>query len=255
HDYFYTGEMVEAESYRVEGIGEDFLPSTLDFSVIDDIVQVSDRECFAMTRRLVREEGLFIGGSCGAAVAGALKYLRRENLGPEKTVVVLLPDSGSRYLSKIFNDDWMRENGFLGYMGCEGTVADVLSSKPPQELITVNSGDRMTDVIKLLKTHSISQTPVVYDGKLVGLVREVDLLNHMLHEDPDHVHSADETIEEIIQSDVPNVTLGTPLEVLMSMFSEGNDVLLVMDPTGQVSDVQGILTKIDVLDYVYNNCL
>src|SRR5690606_32776399 len=100
HDYFYTGEMSEAHSYKVEGVGEDFIPSVYDFSVIDDVVRVSDKESFLMTRRLVREEGIFGGASSGFAVAGALKYVTDHDLGPDKLVVVLLPDSGSRYLSK-----------------------------------------------------------------------------------------------------------------------------------------------------------
>ncbi len=108
-----SGKMVKAESYKVEGIGEDFLPSTTDLDVIDTIVQVSDRESFLMTRRLVREEGIFAGGSCGSAVIGALKYVQDHPLGPDDVMVIMLPDSGARYVSKVFNDNWMRENGFL----------------------------------------------------------------------------------------------------------------------------------------------
>ncbi len=108
-----SGKMVKAESYKVEGIGEDFLPSTTDLDVIDTIVQVSDRESFLMTRRLVREEGIFAGGSCGSAVIGALKYVQDHPLGPDDVMVIVLPDGGARYVSKVFNDNWMRENGFL----------------------------------------------------------------------------------------------------------------------------------------------
>src|SRR5215813_915850 len=113
YDYFKTGQMTEAHSYKIEGIGEDFIPSIYDFSVIDDMVQVTDKESFLMARRMVREEGIFCGGSSGSAVVGALKYIVENALGPDKFVVVLLPDSGYRNLGKVFDDEWMRENRFL----------------------------------------------------------------------------------------------------------------------------------------------
>jgi cystathionine beta-synthase len=252
HHYIQTGEMTEAWSYRVEGIGEDFLPSTMDFSVIDDSIQVDDRESFMMTRRLVREEGLFVGGSCGSAVIGALKYIRQNNIGPDKRVVVLLPDSGSRYLSKVFNDDWMRENGYFSQPCTDAIVEDVLNAKPPQTLISVTPDDSMMDVIKLMKDKGISQAPVFHDGKLLGIVRELDLLNHMLM--VGHPHSANEGIGDIVQSNVTTVPTNEALDTLMNMFVNESDVVLVTE-AGQSDDVRGILTKIDVLDYVANNCI
>jgi cystathionine beta-synthase len=251
YHYFKTGEMGEAHSYRVEGFGEDFVPTATDFSVVTDMVQVNDRESFHMARRLVREEGIFCGGSSGSAVAGALKYIQQAGLGEEKRVVVLLPDGGSRYLSKIFNDDWMREYGYFGQVRCPGTASDVLRVKGRHELITVKPDDRMNDVIGLMKQHSISQAPVMSEGHLVGIVREVDLLNHMLMSS--HEHTPAETIAETVYSSVSSVGPEASIEDLMSLFTGGADVVMVLAGNGK--GTPGILTKIDVLDYVATNCL
>ena len=243
YDYFKTGQMTEAHSYKVEGIGEDFLPTTTHFDVIDDMVKVTDQECFLMTRRLVREEGIFCGGSCGAAVAGAVKYIQQEKLGPEAVVVVVLPDSGSRYLSKVFNDDWMRENGFLQSPWFGGQVANLMDTRRGAEVLTAQASDRMTDVIDAMKQHNISQLPVVADGRLVGLISERDVLNHMLF--ARHEHTPDETIEALVETDVPVVEPDTPLERLGDIFTR--DQAAVVLENGQVS---GIITKIDLIDYL-----
>lgn len=255
HHYFHTGEMSDAFSYRVEGVGEDFLPSTLDFSVIDDVVQVNDRESFDFTRRLVRQEGIFAGGSSGAALAGAIRYAKMKNLGSDQMVVVLLPDSGSRYLSKIFNDDWMRENGYFAQGGCaDTTVLEVMQTKPHHDLISVKETDSLTDVIGLMKAKAISQAPVLDEGRLVGIVREVDLLEHMLM--VSHKHSPDETIAEIVQRKVNMIASNAPLDQLMSLFVAGRDhVLVVNHEESEDQEVLSILTKIDVLDYVATYCI
>lgn len=239
-----SGRYAKADGYKVEGIGEDFLPSTLDLSVIDEVVQVNDRESLLMTRRLVREEGIFCGGSCGSAVVGAIKYAREHNLTEEDVMVVILPDSGSRYMSKIFNDDWMRENSFLERSWVDYRAMDIQSAKPDREVVTAVASEKVKEVVAKLKKYNVSQLPVVDDsGQLLGMVTEIDLLNHMLL--TDHVHEPDETIESIIDKNVPVVRPGTPLETLMAIFSNRSAVIIATE-----NKIQGILTKIDILDFL-----
>lgn len=239
-----SGKTVAAESYKVEGIGEDFLPGTTDLSVIDEIVQVNDRESLLMTRRLVREEGIFAGGSCGAAVIGAIKYAREHKLGPDDLMVVILPDSGSRYLSKVFDDDWMRENGFLESAWVDFRAVDIQTTKASATLIMAQPTDLMTAVVAQMKQYGVSQLPVVDgDGRLLGVVTEIDLLNHMLT--ADHTHHADETIESVIDVNVPVARPNTPLETLMPILSHHHAVIIAAE-----DKVQGILTKIDILDFL-----
>lgn len=254
HHYFYTGEMSQAHSYLVEGFGEDFLPSTLDFSTIDDVVQVTDRESFDFTRRLVREEGIFAGGSAGSAIAGALRYIKMKNIGADKTIVVLLPDSGSRYLSKVFNDDWMRENSLFSEGCADATVQNILDTKSYDNLISVNETDLLTDVITLLKDNGISQAPVLGNGKLIGIVRELDLLQHMLK--IGRRSTPDETIADVVQRRMVTIGVNAPLQSLLSMLVSGNDhVLVVKNAESTEPEALGILTKIDVLDYVATYCM
>ena len=240
-----SGRYTKAEGYKIEGIGEDFLPSTLDLSVVDHIVQVNDKESFLMTRRLVREEGLFCGGSCGSAVAGAIKYAHDQKLGKDDVMVVILPDSGSRYLSKVFDDEWLRENGFLEQTWVDFRAADIQAAKPTHEIITARPTDLMTDVVALMKQYNVSQLPVLgEDGRLLGVVSEIDLLNHILL--TNHAsHTPDETIEAIIETNVPVVRPSAPLETLVGIFAKHSAVIIATD-----EKVQGILTKIDILDFL-----
>jgi len=244
-EYFRTRVLPEAHTYKVEGIGEDFLPSTMDFSVVDQVISVTDREAFQMTRRLVREEGLFCGGSSGAALAGALKYLRaRPDLGKGLRVVVILPDDGARYLSKIFSDDWMREHGFLEKDA--GVVADLLAAKSasaPQgdRVITATTADSVREVVTRMKSFNISQLPVVDDGRLVGLVSEVALLTYLLDGD----HGADDPIGPLVEPAPPVVTPDAPVSELADLFGTANAVVVVSQGA-----VIGIVTKIDIIDHL-----
>jgi len=196
-----------------------------------------------MTRRLVREEGIFCGGSSGAAVAGALHYIQEHNLGPNTTLVVVLPDSGDRYLSKVFNDDWMRENSYMVSTWAELKVSNLLQSKKIRELYTARPDDLQAKVIAMMKEHDISQVPVVDEGRFVGIVTEVELLDHLLT--ADHTHAPDETIESLVRTQVATVSSDTPLETLMSILTT-HRVVIVLEREVAV----GIITKIDLLDFM-----
>ena len=229
------------KTYKTEGIGEDFLPTALDLAVVDEVIQVGDREAFLTTRRLVREEGIFCGGSSGTAVAAALRYCR--NPEPDRLVVVLLPDSGSRYLSKVFDDDWMRENGFLESAWAGATAADVLATKTLRDVIVAQPAETVSAIIQKMKAHDISQMPVIApDARLAGLVTEVDLLNYLVLGDK---NSPGDAIAEMVRTDVATLGPDAPLESLMSVFVN-RQVAVVMED-GRMT---GILTKIDILDYV-----
>jgi cystathionine beta-synthase len=241
HRLNHIPDVPHPKTYKTEGIGEDFLPSALDLSVVDEVIQVGDKETFLMTRRLVREEGIFCGGSSGTAVAAALRYCR--DLGPERLVVVLLPDSGSRYLSKLFDDEWMRENGFLESTWAGATAADVLNTKTLREVITARPAESVSAVVAKMKAHDISQVPVLtLDGGLAGMVTEVDLLNYLVLGDK---LSPDASIAELVRTDVATLGPDAPLESLMSIFVNRQVVVIVDD-----GRVVGILTKIDILDYL-----
>jgi cystathionine beta-synthase len=239
YEYVKTGRLTKPFSYYVEGIGEDFLPSTMNLKIIDEIVRVDDKECFHMTRRLTREEGLFVGGSCGAAVAGAVKYAERS--GSKERILILLPDGASKYLSKVFNDEWMRLNGFLDEPDPLGTVADLLRNLGHRTLITARRGEPIQRVIKLLRENGISQVPVLDErGGMIGLVAEVDLLNHLVREG-----RLDDPIDSLIESDYATVTPETRIVLLKTIF---NDAKLVV--VQEADSVAGIITKIDLIDYL-----
>ncbi|MSP15247.1 MAG: pyridoxal-phosphate dependent enzyme [Myxococcales bacterium] len=239
YEYVKTGRLTKPFSYYVEGIGEDFLPSTMNLAALDEIVRVDDKECFLMTRRLTREEGLFVGGSCGAAVAGAIKYA--EATGMNEKILILLPDGASKYMSKIFNDEWMRQNGFLDAPDPLGVVADLLARHPGRKLITARRGDTIRKVIGMLKEHGISQVPVLDGDRMVGLLAEVDLLNTLVKAES----KLDDTIDSLVESDYATVTPSTRVVLLRNIF---NDAKLVVVQEGDA--VSGIITKIDLIEYL-----
>ena len=240
HDYFKTGKMTQAHTYKIEGIGEDIIPQNYDFKVIDDIMQVTDKEAYQMTRKLLLQEGLFTGVSSGAAVVGAIKYARK--IKGKKLIVVLLPDSGNRYLSKVYDEDWMRENGFLEE-GL-GTVRDLVNLiKPPTKasLVTADADDQVEQLIHLMRDKGISQIPVVKNRKVEGLVSESDLLNALF---TGKVKNTDKIIG-IIQNAFITVSMDDPVERLTQAMSAGQTPIVVEN-----GEILSIVTKIDLISYM-----
>lgn len=240
YDYFKTGKLTEAYTYTLEGIGEDFLPSTMDLDVLDDCVRVTDRECFLMTRDLVRKEGIFCGGSSGAAVIGAMKWLRANDVEGQQ-VLILLPDTGRQYLGKIFNDDWMKENGYLEEQATHGTVADLLGSSPRRKVISADADDRLRDVASLMKKHDVSQLPVINNDEVLGILTENKVLGTLL----DHPGAAEDRARDLVEISYSVVDSNTSVAVLSDMFTRVK-MVLVMDG----AEIVNVITKIDLIDYM-----
>jgi cystathionine beta-synthase len=230
------------KTYKVEGIGEDFLPGAMDITVIDAIERAGDRESFLWARQLVKQEGIFAGGSSGSAIAGAIKYCRKLPAG--RIPVVILADAGSRYLSKFYDDKWMREFGFLSMEFGEMPLSDLLIAKPNKALHTALVGDTIRKVVSVMHQHSVSQMPVIdAKGDLAGMIEEVDMLSYLL--DSNGGHSHDEPIDHLVQNAESTFPADTSLEDAMASLKSGN-ALVVVDNGKPI----GILTKIDVLDFV-----
>lgn len=239
YDFWKTGKIVEPYAYKVEGIGEDFFPSTIDLSIIDDMFQLTDKECFVTARALARQEGIYTGGSGGAAVLAAIRYA--EKIDRPANIVVLLPDSSVRYLNKIFDDDWMRENGFLDPEEGMGTIRDLIGSKS-RKIYTIEASAKVGDVIALMKDKGISQVPVIDNGQLAGLVTESGLLSMLLE---DGRSSLEASVERVVTDAYEVVDPDAAVGLFHHIFSKGK-VIVVWER----GEVRGLITKIDVIDYL-----
>jgi cystathionine beta-synthase len=239
-DYFYTKEKGEAHPYLVEGIGEDIVPGTFEMDYVDEVVRISDKESFNMARRLSREEGLMVGGSAGTAVAAALKVAR--DLDEDKVVVVLLPDTGERYLSKFHSDEWMRENRMLDAKLL--TVGDLLHGKaaalPP--LVYAESEDAIHRALDQMKTYNVSQLPVKQGEQWVGRVIEGEVMDKILS----GKISGEEPVADVMGKPFPIVDSDASYQEALKLLAQKSAAVLVRDD----GNVVGILTKYDLVEYM-----
>ena len=232
--------------YLVEGVGEDFWPTTYDPDICDEIVAVSDADSFDMTRRLAREEGLLVGGSCGMAVVAALRVAER--LGPDDVVVVLLPDGGRGYLSKVFNDKWMSDYGFLG-AAAETTVGDVLFGKDGDtpSLVHAHPNESVREAIDILREYGVSQMPVVKAeppvtaGEVVGSVSEKALLDALFA----GTASLADAVEPHMSPPLPIIGSGEPVAAAIAALGEADALLVHVD-----GKPAGVLTRPDLLGHL-----
>jgi cystathionine beta-synthase len=232
---------VEGVPYKVEGIGQDKIPGTLDLKLIDDFVTVSDKESFAMARRLTREEGLFVGGSSGLIVHVALQLARKLD-DPKAMIVAILPDTGERYLSKLYNDEWMRENQLLE--ADHTPLGHVLRNKSEQkgDIISVTPGQTVRQALRLMQLHDISQLPVMDNGNCVGSVLDYAMSARALEDSK----VLDATVSQVMEAPFPMVEDHQPAEAVAKVLSKANPAVLVRS-NGRVT---GIVTRSDLLSYL-----
>lgn len=238
--YKETGIFDEKEIYPyiTEGIGEDFLPKNVNFDLIDHFEKVTDKDAALMTREIARQEGIFAGNSAGAAVAGLLQL--KNELQKDDVVVVIFHDHGSRYMAKMFNDDWLRERGFLKEEKL--TAKSILSKREPQEMITIDSGKTVLEAINAMRSLHISQIPVTQKGMVVGRIEECDVLNALL-ENP-AVKSA--KVETIQTASFPFVDLNTSIDKISGLINKENSAVLVEDADGKIE----IITQYDIINAI-----
>ncbi|MEH3115601.1 pyridoxal-phosphate dependent enzyme [Pedobacter terrae] len=225
----------EIYPYITEGIGEDFLPANVNFDVIDLFEKVTDKDAALMTRDIARKEGIFVGNSAGAAIGGLIQL--KDKLKPEDVVVVIFHDHGSRYMGKMYNEDWLRERGFL--QDEKLTAKSILSKKESTEIVTLDAQKSVLEAINTIKSMNISQIPVTQQGMIVGKIAESDILSALL-ENPG-LKSA--PISDIMTPTFPFVDLNTSIDKISSLINKENSAVLVEDETGKIE----IITQYDII--------
>jgi cystathionine beta-synthase len=226
----------EIYPYVTEGIGEDFLPKNVDFSVIDHFEKVTDKDAAVMTRRIAREEGIFAGNSAGSAMAGLLQL--KDHFKAGDVVVVIFHDHGSRYLGKMFNDDWMREKGFFEKSGM--TARDLVASGMSGELLSIEGSQPVEAAVRLMAEHDFSQISITLDGRLVGSLNETHLYGELVK----NPQIKKEPVESIMQPAFPFVDVSTPIDLLSTMITPTTPAVLVRDFK---TDKTFIITRSDII--------
>ncbi|MFN2459666.1 MAG: cystathionine beta-synthase [Candidatus Velthaea sp.] len=238
----YSGDT--PKSYKVEGIGMSYLPQTVDMRVIDKILRISDKESFLMARRVAREEGLLVGGSSGTAVAAAARIAK--DLPAEAVMVVMMPDSGRGYMSKIFNDEWMKANGFIGDDKRKDTVGDVLRSKQPRPaMITVTEDAVVKEALEKLRQYEISQLPVVRGNEVVGSINDVAVMQAVFDQS-DIVHKP---VREVMGRPFPMLETDVEVDRAYKLLTLANPAIVVTDGGRPV----GVLTRQDIISFLSSN--
>ena len=234
-----TGKLIKGNVYKVEGIGQDKIPETSWMDCIDEFREVSDKDSFNLARRLTREEALFVGGSAGTALAIALQ-IAEELDDPEKRVVVVLPDTGERYLSKCHSDEWMRENQFLEEPA--RSVQHLLLSKTDSThspVVSVDSAATVKAALTAMNTANVSQVPVIDNGESVGSLDEAHLMGLVLEKGA----ALDTLVGEVMEAPFPVVSADENLDYVSRLLGRGNSALLVRDD----AELTGILTRYDII--------
>ena len=230
--------------YKVEGVGEDFMPGTMDIKLVDQIVQVTDKQSFVAARRLAREEGILVGGSSGMALHAALEVAR--DRGPDDVIVVLFPDTGRNYLSKFFSDEWMRQNGFLARLGAV-RIREVLAEHPGgmPPLVTVESGKSVGEAIDLMQRYGISQMPVTEGSNgrgVVGSLQERTLLDRV-YRDPSVVTTA---VSSAMDAPFSQVGVDSSIDDAFERLTRGEQAVVVVENEAPVA----VITRADLLEFV-----